>query len=66
MSKLDQLLDAITDAARESKATAHYTSYGTAAEHCGNCAHYLGDGVCDVVQGQIKSVGWCRHWRHRT
>ncbi len=34
-------------------------SPGKGDDRCGLCAHYLGAGVCELVQGVIAPDGWC-------
>ena len=42
---------------------AHYTDRGTKAEHCEICEHYVNPTTCRIVSGEIRSYGWCEHFK---
>lgn len=45
------------------KAAAHYTIHGSAAEHCGVCKHFeAAQNRCEIVEGKIVAAGWCEHF----
>ena len=49
---------------KKSKASVDYEPKAKMREHrCGNCAHYQGGGVCELVAGKVNTGGWCKLWR---
>lgn len=51
---------------KQTKEEANYRPAGSSETNCGNCAHYMGDGVCEVVAGLVSSAGVSDNYTPRT
>jgi hypothetical protein len=46
-----------------SKKSVRYTDdHGDSPEQCSKCAHYLPPSECKIVEGKIRSKGWCNQF----
>lgn len=43
------------------KDAAGYVDYALSGETCNDCSMF-GPGTCDMVEGSISPVGWCRYF----
>lgn len=43
----------------------NYRPSGSSQTNCGSCAHYLGDGVCELVAGTVSISGVSDAWKPR-
>lgn len=50
---------------KATKATARYQGHPNNGESCGKCMHYTFPLTCDVVQGPVSLLGWCRFYEAR-
>jgi hypothetical protein len=50
---------------KATKDEVNYRPAGSAESNCGSCAHYLGDGVCEVVAGTVSTRGVSDAWEPR-
>lgn len=50
---------------KATKAAAHYQGNPNNGESCGKCMHYTFPLACDVVQGPVSLLGWCRFYEAR-
>lgn len=51
------------DKASVTKDAAQYTDHAkVAAQRCAVCQHFIKNGTCQIVQGQINSAGWCKYF----
>ena len=53
----DQPAPAGQQAQQLTKEEVNYRAAGGSETNCGNCAHYLGDGVCEIVAGKVGTAG---------
>lgn len=45
-----------------SKEEVNYRPAGSSETNCGSCAHYLGDGICEIVSGTVSTKGVSDQW----
>ncbi len=66
MNTLRDALERATAAenAKLSKASVGYKHPAAKpVQHCGICEHFLGNGLCEIVEGRIRSEDWCEKFR---
>jgi hypothetical protein len=61
----DQANLAPEEADKVSKAEANYRNAGSSDTTCGSCRHYLGDGICELVDGLVSTKGVSDLWEPR-
>jgi hypothetical protein len=50
---------------KASKDEVNYRPAGSSETNCGSCAHYQGDGICEVVDGTVSVNGVSDAWEPR-
>ncbi len=48
------------EAAKVSKAKAHYQGMPHNGQRCSHCQHFKPPTKCELVEGVISPVGWCK------
>jgi len=46
------------DLSRQSKDSVNYRPH----EKCGNCGHYLSNGQCEIIDGNVQAENVCNMW----
>jgi len=46
------------DLSRQAKGAVNYRSH----EKCGNCGHFMSNGMCEVVDGNVQGENVCNLW----
>ena len=53
-------------AQKVSKETMQYQDKPSGAKECGNCAQFIPDNGCQIVEGTVSPHGFCIAWRQKS